>query len=54
MRNREAIKVCVNVEFKFWFMQKKLLLDLAGSEMNNFVFNFREWLIVFQKPGVLF
>ena len=22
--------------------KKKLLLDLAGSEMNNFVFNFRE------------
>ena len=40
MKNRDAIKVCVNVEIKFWFMQKKLLLDHTGSEMKNFVFNF--------------
>ena len=42
MKNRDAIKVCVNVEIKFWFMQKKLLLDHTGSEMKNFVFNFRQ------------
>ena len=54
MGNRNAVKVCVNVEVKFWFMQKKLLLDHTGSEMKNFVFNFRQWLIVIQKPGLLF
>ena len=42
MKNRDAIKVCVNVEIKFWFMKKKLLLDHTGSEMKNFVFNFRQ------------
>ena len=25
MGNRDAIKVCVNVEIKFWFMQKKAI-----------------------------
>ena len=53
MGNRDAIKVCVYVEIKVWFMPKKLLLDHAGSEMENFVFNFRQWLIVIQKPGLL-
>ena len=50
------MKVCANVEIKFWFMQKKkkLLLDHTDSEMNNFVFNFRQRLIVIQKPGLLF
>ena len=54
MGNRDAVKVCVNVEIKFWFKQKKLLLDHTGSEMKNFVSNFRQWLIVIQKPGLLF
>ena len=54
MGNRDAVKVCLNVEIKFWFMQKKkLLLDHTGSEMKNFVFIFRQWLIVIQKPGLL-
>ena len=52
--NRDAVKICVNVEIKFWFMQKMLLLDHTGSEMKNFVFNFRQWLIVIQKPSFLF
>ena len=26
MKNRDAIKVCVNVEIKFWFMQKSYYL----------------------------
>ena len=54
MGNRDAIKVCVNVEIKFWFMQKKLLFDHTGSEMKNVVFDFRQWLTVIQKPGLLF
>ena len=54
MGNRNAVKVCVNVEVKFWFMQKKLLLDHTGSEMKNFVFNFRQWVIVIQEPDLLF
>ena len=54
MGNRDAIKICVNVEIKFWLMQKKLLLDHTGSEMKHFVFNFRQWLIVIRKPGLLF
>ena len=30
------------LNLSFDLCKKKLLLDLAGSEMNNFVFNFRE------------
>ena len=54
MGNRDAIKVCVNVEIMFWFMQKKLLLGHTGSEVKNFVLNFRQWLILIEKPGLSF
>ena len=54
MGNWKAVKVCVNVEIKFWFIQKRLLLDHTGSEMKSFVFNFRQLLVVIQKPGLLF
>ena len=51
MGNWDAIKVCVNVEIKFWFIQKRLLLDHTGSEMKSFVFKFRQLLIVIQKSS---
>ena len=61
MRNREAIKVCVNVEFKFWFMQKKsyyfillalrwiilyLILENDLLFSRNQVFCFKKWKLV--------
>ena len=61
MRNREAIKECVNVEFKFWFMQKKsyylillvlrwiilyLILENDLLFSRNQVFCFKKWKLV--------